>query len=77
MAGKLTTGIWVGFLVSLVLGFDWRQVVKDALNSGRPVEGAFVLAVLLPTLMFLAARSLTGSRAGAFSASCGVETSSG
>jgi hypothetical protein len=60
LAGKLTTGIWVVFLISLLLGFDWRQVVKDALNSGRPVEGAFVLAVLLPTLMFLAARSLIG-----------------
>jgi hypothetical protein len=31
---------------------------SDALNSGRPIEGAFVLAVLLPTLLFLAARSL-------------------
>ena len=60
LLGKLTTGIWVGFIVSFILGFDWRQVVKDALNSGRPLEGAFVLAVLLPTLLFLAARSLIG-----------------
>jgi len=60
LAGKLATGVWIGFLVSVVLGFDWKQVVRDALNSGRPVEGAFVLALLLPTLIFLAARSLIG-----------------
>jgi hypothetical protein len=60
LAGKLATGVWVGFLVSVVLGFDWKQVVRDALNSGRPIEGAFVLALLLPTLIFLAARSLIG-----------------
>ena len=60
LLGKLATGIWCGFLVSLVLGFDWKQIIREALNSGRPVEGAFVLAVLLPTLLFLAARSLIG-----------------
>ena len=58
--GKIATAIWIGFLASLLLGFDWRAVVTDAINSGRPVEGALVLAVLLPTLMFLAARSLIG-----------------
>ena len=60
LLGKLATGIWVGFLISLVLGLDWKEVVRDALNSGRPVEGAFALAVLLPTFLFLAARSLIG-----------------
>jgi hypothetical protein len=39
---------------------DWKQVVEDALNSGRPVQGAFVLAVVLPTLAFVAARSTIG-----------------
>ena len=60
LLGKLATGIWVGFLISLVLGFDWKEVVTDALNSGRPVEGALALAVLLPTLLFLVARSAIG-----------------
>jgi len=60
LLGTLATGIWVGFLVSLVVGFDWKEVVTDALNSGRPVEGALALAVLLPTLLFLVARSAIG-----------------
>ena len=60
LVGKLATGIWIGFVASLVLGFDWREVVRDAINSGRPVEGALVLAVVMPTLMFLVARSAIG-----------------
>jgi hypothetical protein len=35
-------------------------VVEDALNSGKAVEGALVLAVVLRTLVFLAARSMIG-----------------
>ena len=30
------------------------------MNSGRPVEGALVLAVVLPTLIFRVARSAIG-----------------
>jgi hypothetical protein len=30
------------------------------LNSGDPIEGALFLAVLLPTVVFLAARSMLG-----------------
>jgi hypothetical protein len=58
--GKLATAVWVGFLVSLVVGFDWKSVVQDAVSSGRPIEGAFALAILVPTLVFLAARSMLG-----------------
>jgi hypothetical protein len=58
--GKLATGVWVAFLCSAVLGFDWKEVVRDALNSGRPVQGAFVLALVLPTVAFLLARSMIG-----------------
>jgi hypothetical protein len=58
--GKVATAIWVGFLVSVVLGFDWEEVVRDALTSGTPIQHAFVLALLVPTLVFLAARSLLG-----------------
>lgn len=60
LVGKLATGIWVGFLVSLVLGMDWKGVVEHALNSDRPISAAVVLAVVLPTLLFLVARSLIG-----------------
>ena len=30
------------------------------MNSGKPIEGAFALAILVPTLVFLAARSMLG-----------------
>ena len=58
--GKLTTAIWVAFLATTVLGVDWKEVVQDAVNNGRPVDKAFVLVLLLPTLLFVAARSLIG-----------------
>jgi hypothetical protein len=60
LLGKLATAIWVGFVASIVLGFDWEQLVLDALNSGKPIQGAFVLALVVPTLIFVAARSLLG-----------------
>lgn len=60
LLGKVATGVWVGFLCSAVLGFDWKEVVRDALNSGRPVQGAFVLALVVPTVAFLLARSMIG-----------------
>lgn len=59
-AGRVATAIWVVFVASVVLGVEWKQIVEDALNSGRPVQGAFVLAVVLPTLAFVAARSAIG-----------------
>jgi hypothetical protein len=58
--GKVATAIWVAFIGSIVLGFDWEDVVRDALSSGTPIQHAFVLALLVPTLVFLAARSLLG-----------------
>jgi len=58
--GKVTTGIWVGFIASLVLGVNWRVVVEQALNSGKRFEGAIVLALVLPTFVFLLARSMIG-----------------
>jgi hypothetical protein len=50
----------VVFVASLVLGLDRKAVVTDSVNSGKPIEGAFALAILLPTLLFLAARSMLG-----------------
>jgi hypothetical protein len=58
--GKLATAIWCGFIASIVLGWDVKEAVSHALNSGRPLENAFALALLVPTLVFLVARSAIG-----------------
>jgi hypothetical protein len=58
--GKLATAVWVMFVLSLIVGVDWKQTVEAALNSGKPMAGAIVLAVLGPTLVFLIARSALG-----------------
>ena len=34
--------------------------MRDALNSGRPIEHVAVLVILFPTLVFLLLRSLLG-----------------
>ena len=60
LGGKLTTGLWVAFLGSAALGVDWKGVAESAVNSGEPVRGALVLAILVPTLVFVAARSVIG-----------------
>ena len=58
--GRVTTGLWVAFMVSLVLGVDWKDAIESAINSGRPVRAAVVLVVIIPTLLFAAARSVIG-----------------
>jgi hypothetical protein len=58
--GKTATCVWVAFVASIVLGFDWRDAIQEALNSGRRLENAFALALLIPTLLFLATRSMIG-----------------
>jgi hypothetical protein len=60
LVGKFATGLWCAFVASIVLGVEWEAVVRDALNSGKPFEGAFVLMILLPTLAFLIMRSAIG-----------------
>ena len=60
LVGKLATGIWVGFIASVVLGVDWKFLVEDVFNSGTPIAEALLLAILLPTLVFLLARSAVG-----------------
>jgi hypothetical protein len=57
---KLATAVWVAFVASIVLGLDWKGAVNDTLNSGNPIEGALTLVIILPTLLFLAARSMLG-----------------
>jgi hypothetical protein len=60
VAGKVATVIWVGFVGSVVLGVEWKDLVEEAINSGRPLENVVLLALALPTVAFLAARSLIG-----------------
>lgn len=60
LLGKLATTVWVLFVASVVLGVRWKDVVEDAINSGRPVAGAVTLAIVVPTLLFVAARSAIG-----------------
>jgi len=60
LIGKLATGIWVVFVTSVVLGVNWKFVVADVFNSGTRIKEALVLAILLPTLLFLVARSAVG-----------------
>jgi hypothetical protein len=60
VVGRLATCIWVAFLATVVLGFDWRETVEDTVNSGKPVKAAIALALILPTLLFVAVRSMVG-----------------
>jgi hypothetical protein len=60
LAGRLTAAAWVVFVATVVLGVDWKAVVVDAVNGGRPVRGALILVIVVPTLAFVAARSLIG-----------------
>jgi hypothetical protein len=60
LAGKLATVVWLGFVATVVLGVDWKEVVQDTVNSGKPVKGAIALVLIVPTLLFVAARSLIG-----------------
>ena len=58
--GRLTTVIYGVFIVTLVLGVDWRHGVQDTFNSGEPLRGVVALVVVLPTLIFVALHSITG-----------------
>lgn len=60
LAGKLATMVWVLFVASVLLGVNWKDVVEHAINSGRPVAGALTVAIVVPTLLFVAARSAIG-----------------
>ena len=60
VTGKLATVIWVAFIGSVVVGIEWKDIVEDAVNSGRPLENALLFAVGLPTAVFLLTRSMIG-----------------
>lgn len=56
VTGKVATAIWVAFIGTVVFGVEWRDVVEDTVNSGKPLENALLSAVGLPTAVFLLAR---------------------
>ena len=58
--GKLTTAIYVVFVATVVFGLDWKSLVETTFNSGQPVRGAIILAIVLPTLLFVALHSMIG-----------------
>lgn len=60
LVGKLATAIWCGFIASVLLGANWKPAVEDIFNSGTRIQEALVLAILVPTLVFLLARSAIG-----------------
>jgi hypothetical protein len=60
VTGKIATAIWVAFVATVVFGVEWKDVVEDAVNSGRPLENALFLVFALPTALFLLARSAIG-----------------
>ena len=60
LVGKLATGIWVGFVASVLIGVNWKFVVEDVFNSGTRIRDALALTLLLGTGVFLLARSTVG-----------------
>jgi hypothetical protein len=58
--GRLATLAYVIFAATIVFGVDWKSVVEQLVNSGRPVRGAIALVIVIPTLLFVALHSLTG-----------------
>ena len=60
LLGKAATVVWVGFIASVVLGLDFTDYIRHALNSGAPLKSAAALAIIVPTVVFLVARSSIG-----------------
>jgi hypothetical protein len=60
LVGKLATGVWIGFVASVVLGVNWQLVVADIFNSGARITDALALTLVLGTGVFLLARSTLG-----------------
>jgi hypothetical protein len=58
--GKVCSVLYVAFVGTVVIGLDWKKVVESTFNSGEPVKGAIVLAIILPTLAFVALHSMIG-----------------
>jgi|GEM_PF-3479229 len=60
VGSRVATALWLAFMASVILGVEWRSVVESLINSGRPVRAAIALVFVLPTLLFVVARSVVG-----------------
>jgi hypothetical protein len=60
LIGWLTYGLLYGLIASAIVGLNLRQQVKSVLNSGNELEGAVVLAILIPALGLIVLRSAIG-----------------
>ena len=58
--GKVATGVYCLVIAAFVIGVDLGPLLRSALASGRPIQHVFVLSIVLPTVVFLLARSLLG-----------------
>lgn len=58
--GKLATSLYCCVIAAFVIGLDVRPALQNALSSGKPIEHVFVLVILIPTVIFLLARSMIG-----------------
>jgi hypothetical protein len=58
--GRLTTVVYCIFIVTLVLGVDWKHGVQETFNAGEPVKGVLAFVLVVPTLIFVALHSITG-----------------
>jgi hypothetical protein len=58
--GKTATFVYCTVIAAFVVGLDPREVVRAAVNSGKPLEHVVALSVVLVTLIFILARSLLG-----------------
>jgi hypothetical protein len=58
--GKVATSVYCLVIAAFVAGFDFAPTLRSLLNSGRPIEHVFVLSILIPTVIFLLARSMLG-----------------
>jgi hypothetical protein len=60
VTGWTATAAWVVFMGTVLFGVHWKEVVEDAVNSGKPIGAAITLAITFVTLVFVAIRSVIG-----------------
>ena len=60
LLGRIATFVWGALIASIVLGIDVKELVEDAVNSGRPLQGVVIIAVIVPTLAFFVLHSVIG-----------------
>ena len=60
LLGRIATVVWAGLIASIVLGVDVKDLVQEAVNSGRPLQDVVIIAVIVPTLAFFVLHSVIG-----------------